>query len=106
MRTFEEIYSKRELITKIAQGYVKDIASIDILKTEGLAAKLSINIIAFNDVYLPITDACYLDIFENGKFSVTDYNLRNLNHLDKIYRTNLVAKIVSEIMSLYSDTKN
>jgi hypothetical protein len=100
MITFEIVYSSRELIEKLRQGYLKDIDSIKIVKIEGCAAELHINVIISNDVYLPITDTCHVKIFENGTFIVTDYNLRNLNRLDKIYRSNLVEKFTGEIMDL------
>jgi hypothetical protein len=99
MRTFDEIYSKRDSIEKIRQEYVKDIASIDIIKIDTLAAQIKINIIVYNDVYLPVTDDCYLEIFANGSYTLTDFTLRALNREDKLIRKNLIDKLISQIMS-------
>ncbi len=107
MLTFDYIYSKHDSIENIRQEYVKDISSIDIIKVDGLAAQIRINVITYNDVYLPITDDCYLEIFANGTYEMTDFNLRLLNRNDKLVRTKLINKLISQIMSCINpDTKN
>ena len=99
MLTFDDIYSKRDSIEKIRQEYVKDISSIDIVKIDTLAAQIRINIITYNDVYLPITDDCYLEVFANGSYEMTDFNLRSLSYKDRVARTTLINKLISQIMS-------
>ena len=107
MRTFDGIYSKRDSIEKIRQEYAKDVSSIDIVKIDSIAAQIKINIIVYNDVYLPVTDDCYLEIFKNGSYEMTDFTLRALNREDKLIRKNLIDKLISQIMScIDSDPKN
>lgn len=107
MLTFDRIYSKRDSIEKIRQGYLKDISSIDILKNEELAAQIRIRIIMHNDVYLPITDDCYVKIFTNGSYEMTDVNLLSLSYNERHTRTALINNIISKIMScIEKDPKN
>jgi hypothetical protein len=107
MLTYELIYSRRDSIDKIVLENAKDISSIDIIKVGELAAQIRINIITYNDVYLPVTDDCYLEIFENGSYQMSDFNLRLLNYTDRLSRTNLINKLITQIMScIDTDTKN
>lgn len=107
MLTYEHIYSKRDSIEKLRQEYAKDISCIDIVKIEELAAQIRINIIVYNDVYLPVTDDCYLEVFANGSYEMTDFNLRTLSYQDRRTRTTLINKLISQIMSCIDpDPKN
>jgi len=107
MLTFDLIYSKRDSIEKLRQEYAKYVSSIDIVKVDELAAQIRINIITYNDVYLPITDDCFIEVFANGSYEMSDFNLRLLNYTDRLARTNLVNKLTRQIMScIESDTKN
>lgn len=99
MLTYDHIYSKRNSIEKLRQEYTKDVASIDIVKIDTLAAQIRISVIIYNDVYLPVTDDCYLEIFANGSYEMTDFNLRTLRYSDRLARTTLINKLISQIMS-------
>jgi hypothetical protein len=99
MLTYNHIYSKRDSIEKLRQEYAKDVSSIDIVKNEGCVAQIRMNIIVYNDVYLPVTDECYHDVFTNGSYTLTDVNLRTLSYQDRRTRTTLINKLISQIMS-------
>jgi hypothetical protein len=100
MLTFDKIYSNRDSIENIRRSYNKDISSIDIINNSEYAAQIKMAFITFNDVYLPITDDCYLNIFSNGSYEFIDRNLPNLNYYERTVRNNVTSKIISEIMAV------
>lgn len=98
MLTYNDISCKKNALEKIVQDFSKDLLSIKCVPHNEHAAQIILEIITYNDVFLPLTDTCFVNISSAGSCNIVDpYNV-HLKNADKYRHENLVRSITMNIM--------
>jgi hypothetical protein len=89
---------KKEALDSICRDYNKDLLSVKCMPHAEHVAQIILEVISYNDVFLPITDTCFINISSTGSFKINDPFAIHLKNLEKTQRDNLIRDITMKIM--------